>query len=339
MAAQESTKSVWKHRFEVIMDNWTRSEIPQSAAQMTYYALLALVPLLLVAANLIPLLPIDVSVIYSTLQDILPMEIYDIIQPILQQNLESGSGGAISLGVVTALWSASNLINILRRELNSVYGVEGLGRNPIISRILSPLILLAFFVGIAILMFAFVFGEQILLFIENTLNISLPFIGVFLSLRWPVILIVLFIVFLVFYLVVPDFRFSVKGTLPGAIFATLGTVLLSEGFSIYIEFSDPTASNLAFGTFIILMLYLYFAGMIFLAGGLINAVFYELHHDYNFREEVLEEIDGKKKEDYSKDYYQLDFEPIELRREIKIIPEKPLKHQINERETREEKES
>lgn len=328
MATQKSTKSVWKNRFEIVLDNWSRSEIPQNAAQMTYYALLALVPLLLVAANLIPLLPIDVSVIYSSLQDILPGDIYDIIQPLLQQNLESGSGGAISLGVITSLWSASNLINIIRTELNAVYGVKDLGRNPIIARVLSPLILLAFFAGIAVLIFAFVFGEQILLLIENTVGISLPFIDLFLGLRWPVLLLTLFIVFMLFYLVVPDFRFSVKETLPGAIFATLGTVLLSEGFSIYIEFSDPTASNIAFGTFIILMLYLYFGSMIFLIGGLINAVIYEFNHEQNFREEVLEDIEDDT--DYSKNYYQLDFEPIVLRRKISKLPQKPLKNKSNE---------
>lgn len=336
MSEQTSTKNIWKKRFEIIMDNWTRSEIPQNAAQMTYYALLALVPLLLVAANLIPLFPIDVSVIYSSLQDIFPNEIYDIIQPILQENLESGSGGAISLGVITSLWSASNLINIIRRELNTVYGVEGLGRNPIISRILSPLILLAFFAGLAVVMFAFVFGEQILLMVENILNISLPFISLFLSLRWPVLLLVLFIVFLLFYLIVPDFRFSIKETLPGAVFATLGTVLLSEGFSIYIQFSDPTASNIAFGTFIILMLYLYFGSMIFLSGGLINAVLYEFNNEQKFREEVLDEIEEDTNADYSKDYYDIEFDPIVLRREIRKLPQKRLGYERKEREVQEE---
>ena len=52
---------------KIIIQNWTRASIMQGAAEMAYYLLLSLVPILLVVANIIPLLPFNTAEILSWL--------------------------------------------------------------------------------------------------------------------------------------------------------------------------------------------------------------------------------------------------------------------------------
>ena len=140
--AEEKKTGKWLRFIKIFIANWGRSTIPQSAAQTTYYALLSLFPLLLVLANIIPLFPIDIQELLMTVDRILPENIYDIIAPILTNYLNSSSGGILSFGVITAVWSSSVLINTLRFVLNDVYDVEGTNENALLGRILAPFIMI-----------------------------------------------------------------------------------------------------------------------------------------------------------------------------------------------------
>ena len=61
--------------------------------------------------------------------------------------------------------------------------------------------------------------------------------------------------------------------MPGAIFSTVGWMLLSQIFGLYVKyFSSRIASYQIIGSFIILMLWLNFAATIIILGAIVNAV-------------------------------------------------------------------
>src|SRR5690554_3257147 len=103
---------------------------------MAFFILLSLFPLLLVIANIIPLLPLETNEVLGLVADFVPQDIFNTIKPILEGYLENeGGGGFISFGLLTAIWSASKVITILRRVLDDVYGSVQ-KKNFIVGRIL-----------------------------------------------------------------------------------------------------------------------------------------------------------------------------------------------------------
>lgn len=261
--------------FNILMTNWERAAVSQNAAEMAYFVLLSLLPILLVVANVIPLFPMDTAEILAVVQTAIPADIYSVLEPTLESYLESASGGAISIGLLAAIWSASKVITTLRRVLDEVYGSVQT-KNFIIARILSLLVMMGILMVIGLAVFIFVFGEQILNFIQNTFAFEIPFIQEFLVLRWVILIAILFAVFLIVYRYVPNHSLTIRYAYPGAIFASLGWVILTQGFSIYISFAGgDDIANATFGAFIALMLFLYLSGMVILLGALVNSMIFE----------------------------------------------------------------
>ena len=279
--------------FKVSKDNWARADVTSQAGELAYFVLFSLFPILLVIANIIPLFPIDVNAVLSYMETAVPPDIYSVIEPILIGYLNSSSGGVISIGLITALWSASKAFNSLQNLLNEVYGVES-RKNFILVRLVSLLIQLAIVSIVGAIVFIFVFGEFIVSFIEDLLSIDLGIIMQILQLRWLILLLVLVSLFMAIYFLVPNHHLGIKYAVPGAIFATVGWLVLSQGFSIYLQFAGgDAAANATFGVFIVLMLWLYLAATILLLGGLINTIYYEYKNGYTIQEAIEKEDEEK----------------------------------------------
>lgn len=286
--------------FNIIKDNWSRANVSSQAGELAYFSLLSLFPILLVIANVIPLFPIDVNAVLSYLESAVPPDIFSVIEPILIGYLSSSSGGVISIGLVTALWSASKAFNSLQNILNEVYAVKP-RKNFILVRLVSLLVQLAIVSIVGIIIFAFVFGEIIVEFVEGLVNIDLGFIMQILQLRWLILLIVLLALFTAVYFLVPNHHLGIKYAVPGAIFATIGWLALSQGFSIYLQFAGgDAAANATFGVFIILMLWLYLAAMVLLLGGLVNTIYFEYKNGKSVQKAIEQEDEEHSENDKKK---------------------------------------
>lgn len=315
-AKSASFKDRFKHFLEVLKPNWARAEVSSNAAELAYFTLLSLFPILLVVANVIPLFPIDAADILPMVETAVPPDIYNVLAPILESYLNSSSGGAISIGLITSLWSASKAFNALQNVLNDVYGVEK-RNNFIIVRLVSFLVQLAIVAIVGVLIFVFVFGEFILLFIEDFVGIELDFILQIFSLKWLVLFIVLILIITMVYFLVPNHRMHIKYALPGAVFATIGWLVLSQAFTLYVQFAGgEAAASATFGVFIVLMLWLYLSAIILLLGALINAVYFEIKTGKSVQEVKIEK-DNEEKDDKEKEYPD-DSESIQHKKLVKL---------------------
>lgn len=92
-------------------------------------------------------------------------------------------------------------------------------------------------------------------------------------LQYAVPLLVMFIVFTLLYWIAPSRRLALREVVPGALFSTLGWIITSVLFSIYVnQFSDFTKTYGSLGGVMILLIWLYISSIIILAGGEINAI-------------------------------------------------------------------
>ncbi|MBC1564911.1 YihY/virulence factor BrkB family protein [Listeria booriae] len=272
MPLKAQTKTKLKQIGEIAKTNWKNARVTSHAAQLTFYILLSILPMLLVFGNLIPLLPIPKEEIYNTLQTFMPPEVYDILHPVIESMLTNASGTAISLGLITAIWSASKCFSALQEVLNIVYQAPD-RKNFIVTRIMSFLMMLVIIVVIGAVVFVFAFGEQIVTFLQDQLDLKLDALADLGATKWFITPIFLFILFLIIYWLVPNVKWKIRKSVIGALFATIGWLAATELLSAYVSFQGDKI--LGFGSLsimIVIMLWLYFVSIILLLGAFINVI-------------------------------------------------------------------
>lgn len=315
----------------ILQSNWERATVNQSGAEMAYFVLLSLFPLLLVVANIIPLLPFESEQVLALLAEFVPQDIFNIIEPIIESYLESASGGFISFGLLAAIWSASKVITILRRVLDDVYGSIQ-KKNVVVGRILSLLVMVAIIFVIALAVFIFVFGEQIMALIQETIGFEIPFVQEILLARWLILLVILFSVLLIVYWFVPNHHLTFKYSYQGALFATVGWMLLTQGFSIYMNVAGGDAlTNATFGGFIALMLFLYFSSIVILLGALLNAIIFEWENGLSVPEYEAKKRNEQKLESSNWTGYPSESETVVMKRHLSKV-NKLKDEEVEERE-------
>ncbi|WKT75929.1 YihY/virulence factor BrkB family protein [Lysinibacillus fusiformis] len=249
-----------------------RVEISALSAQLAYFFLLSFFPLLIFLVTLLPYLNLETTQVYSFLVNVLPDEVYKLIENTLNEILTNRNSSLLSIGVLGTIWSASKGINALIRALNKAYDTEG--RAGILDRGLSLVFTVALVIVIAVALLLPVFGQQIGHFLFSIVGIEEQFESVWHNIRWSIPPILIFFVLMGIYWFVPNTspRLKILGVWPGAVFATLAWLVVTYAFSFYINnFANYSATYGSIGGVIILMLWLYFTGIILIFGGVLNA--------------------------------------------------------------------
>jgi membrane protein len=264
--------------FNFIKQLWQKikaDDVQGVSAQLTYYLILSLFPFLIFIMTLIGYAHISLEDKIQQLEQIMPAEAVSIIEEILQDVSEGRSQALLSFGMLATLWAASKGINAIIKGLNRAYDIDE-------SRVFWKIRGIAF---LATLTIGFVVLLSILLLVLGTwlktqvfLLTDLPygFQKLWDLLQYAVPLLVLFIVFTLLYWIAPSRRLNLREVMPGALFSTLGWIITSVLFSIYVnQFSDFTKTYGSLGGVMILLIWLYISSIIILAGGEINAILHK----------------------------------------------------------------
>ncbi len=242
------------------------------AAQLAFFFLLSFFPLIIFLVTLLPYLNLKQEQIFEFLEGVIPSEVYSLVEGILREILTNHNGGLLSIGVLGTIWSASRGVNALTKTLNRAYDVES--QAGIKNRLWSLLFTVALVAVILIALIFPIFGQHISNLIFSYLGIERSLETIWTFILWLTPLLLVFIILWIMYWVVPNISAGLKyiTVTPGAIIATLGWLVLTYGFSFYINnFGNFGMTYGSIGGVIILMLWLYFTGMIIIFGGLINA--------------------------------------------------------------------
>lgn len=250
-------------------------DVTALGAQLAFFFLLSLFPLLIFLVTLLPYLNLQEDQLFSILRTYAPDEVYNLIYGTVNEVLTNRNGGLLSIGILATIWTASNGMNALIKSLNRSYSLEET-RPFIIARSISVIFTLLLITLFVIALVLPVFGEQIGIFLFSYLGYEQSFLTVWNSIRWTIPPVMIFVVFMLLYWIVPNRKLYLKSVIPGAIFATLGWILVSLAFSFYVSsFANYSATYGSIGGIIVLMMWLYFSGTILMVGGQINAVMQE----------------------------------------------------------------
>ncbi|WP_298470986.1 YihY/virulence factor BrkB family protein [uncultured Psychrobacillus sp.] len=267
--------TTWSGYFKHLITHIQKTDITGLAAQLAYFFLLSLFPLLIFLVTLLPYLNLDEAQIFRFLENYAPGEVYTLIEGTISDVLVSRNGGLLSIGILGTIWSASNGMNAIVKSLNRSYDIEET-RPFFIVRALSVVFTLLMILLFAVALVLPVFGEQIGTILFSYFGFQDDFINLWNNIRWTLSPIIMFIVLAALYWIVPNIKLGLKSVFPGAAFATLGWIVVSLGFSYYVSnFGNYSATYGSIGGIIILMLWLYISGIILLVGGQINSVMQE----------------------------------------------------------------
>lgn len=119
-----------------------------------------------------------------------------------------------------------------------------------------------------------VLGERLLMMIENIIG-NVPFFDSLTNVKWPLTILYLIVVVFLIYSVSPSKRIKVKFFLPGTFFTTIGWLIVTYLYSIYVnEFANYAKIYSSFTSVIILMIWLYLISYILIIGLVINAAYF-----------------------------------------------------------------
>ncbi|WP_342604039.1 YihY/virulence factor BrkB family protein [Peribacillus sp. FSL E2-0159] len=242
------------------------------AAEQAYYYLLALFPLLILLLSILPYLNIDIQTALNTIKTFMPAETMEVIEKNIINILSERNGGLLTLGFLGTIWSASNGMNAFIHSMNIAYDVEET-RNFIKARIISIVLTLSLVVAFIVMLGLPVFGKVIIDLLQQVIPIPEEMQILFSLLRWVIAVVVISLVLAFLYRFAPNKSFPIKHVIPGALTATVLWLGISLGFSFYVSnFANYSSTYGSLGGVIILMLWLYLSGLIFVIGGEINAI-------------------------------------------------------------------
>ena len=264
-------------------------QMTHHAAALTYYALMALFPTVLLGLSLLGLLgqyPETYDAIMGYAREVAPDSVVAPLDSSLQRALQNKgtAATAVAISVIVALYGTTGVLEAARRALNVVFEIEH-GRSFLRRKLID--------VASTVVLGALVLVTGILVFVGGGFaDDLLGFIGlgpeaaeVWNLARWPAALLVAMLVFSFIYYITPDVEHrSWRWMTPGAVTGVVGWLIASWGFSTYLsKVADVGAIYGTFAGAIVLVAWIWLTNVALLFGAELNA---EIERQKELREGV-----------------------------------------------------
>ncbi|MEO7243171.1 MAG: YihY/virulence factor BrkB family protein [Variovorax sp.] len=252
----------------------SEDDIFTGAASLGYYLMLAIFPAMISLMAVIPYLPIANvdQAIMDMLRQALPASTAEMFTGVVQQVTGEQRGGLLSFGFIGAVWAMSAGMYSIMQQLNTTYDVKE-ARSFIKGRSLAVGLSLLVAVLILSAFSLIVFGGQIQEWIGDRYGFSQVLLTFFVIFRIVIIIAALLLAFALIYYFAPNVKQSFKFISIGSVVGVVLLIVASLGFSWYTQnFGSYDATYGSVGAVIVLMLWLYIAGVTILIGSEINAL-------------------------------------------------------------------
>jgi membrane protein len=284
LTAQKS-ESLWKlgglsvrqltHR---VFDEIIANNVFGLAAELAFYFLFALFPLMLILVTLFGMFASQRVELQRQLQgyfaDVLPPTAFQLFQAVVNELAAQASGGKLTFGIASALWGVSGGISAMIYSLNLAHHVQesrswfkvralALG----LSIIISILFLLALFMVLA--------GSWFVGWLGPALGLHPVIVLAWKASQLPCALLFIAIACSLIYHFGPDLKHRRPWgwVTPGVVVGALIWLAASFGFRLYLHFFNHySATYGALGGVMVLIMWLYVCGLAYLIGGETNAI-------------------------------------------------------------------
>ena len=264
----EKIKKLYEKCGELTSDI-SRHHVGAYAAQTAYFLMLSLIPIILLLLTLIKYTPVTKADVMTAVIQVFPSSVDSLITSIVNQ-VYNQSMGVVPLTLIVTLWSAGKGVLALTTGLNCVYKCNET-RNYVILRIRATVYTVMMILVIIFLLVLAVFGNTLNIFIGRHIPLIAGIADKMLELRSIITPIVMIIFSLIIYKFLPNRKCKFWSQIPGAVFATIGWMIISWIFSVYVDiFKGFSSMYGSLTTIVLIMLWMYFCMYSTLLGGEVN---------------------------------------------------------------------
>lgn len=262
----------------------TSNEMRILPGNLAFFMVLSLMPILTLAGIVFSKLPTAVVNMKEMLVSFLPVSIVNLLSNFFANDI--GKGHLIII-LIIGFVIASNGAHAVILASNTLYKTEG--SNYIVRRFKALLLIVILMLMFIFALFVLAFGNTILKFI-----LSLPLFeyikfdiySLFVLLKYPIAFIVIYSLVKAIYTIAPDKKISSKYVTNGAIFTTIGWIIVTVLYAFYA--TNIANYNRFYGSLsniAMLMIWIYLISYVFVLGISINTSYYELNDDLKNNDE------------------------------------------------------
>ena len=253
-----------------------RDDVFGRAAQLAYNFFLSVFPLLLFMIAILGFLAARGtalrSQLFNALSQALPPAAYQLTSKTLNDVINSTGGGNTLFGILFFLWSATSGTTTMMSVLSAAYHVyDSRPWYKIRAIALGLTVCLSILVLLSLVLV--LFGGQFAQIVSDKLDLGSFAMIAWKVAQWVLALIALSAAFSLIYYFGPDVKEQHWYWItPGSVVGVLLWFVASVGFRIYLHFFNTYSRTYgSLGTAIVLMLWFYVTGLVFLLGGEVNA--------------------------------------------------------------------
>ncbi len=280
--------TTWRHRLRTAGTLGVRTvhdsledRLPGQAAEVSFYLLLSLPPLLLVGLGALSYSgdwfgPDTVSEVERFIIDaasgvLTQSTIDDVIQPAVESLLARGRADILSIGVILALWSGSRALKVIVQAITIAYDLED-RRTWWQHRLLGLGLTITGILMLAIVLPLLIVGPEAGSALADEFGLGRAFDVTWQILYFPVVISLGLSLLAWVYHVVPPHSTRWRRDTPGAILAFVVWLAGSYGLRVYAtSFIESDSAYSYFGTPLVLMLWIYVTAVALLVGAEFNA--------------------------------------------------------------------
>ncbi|MEA2364260.1 MAG: rane protein [Thermoleophilaceae bacterium] len=278
MTAESPTsleKRSWLGVLKRTVTEFSDDNLSDWAAALTYYAVLAIFPALIVIVSVLGLIGESATQpLIDNLGSVAPGPAKDIFTSAIE-NIQGSQGAAgvfFVAGLLAAIWSASGYVGAFMRASNAIYEIEE-GR-PIWKTL--PLR-----VGLTVLLMVLTAVSAIGVTLSgglakeagNLIGVGDTAVSVWNIAKWPVLLLLVSFMFAVLYWAAPNVKQpGFRWITPGGVLAVIGWVIASVAFAFYVgNFGSYNKTYGALAGPIVFLVWLWISNIMILLGAEFNA--------------------------------------------------------------------
>lgn len=243
------------------------------AASLSYYFVISIFPGMIALAAILSLLPVPnlFNNILDVMARVVPPECMGTVTKVAVDVIRPHSGKLLGISLVGTLWSASSAFAGMIEALDVAYDVPET-RPWWKTRLLA--IELTFFVGgmIVISFLCMTLGPHFFEIFADKLGVAPMFLAVWKIARWAIAAALVIVAIEALYCIAPNVRQNFSQTLPGAIIALIGWIILSLGLAYYFDkFANFNKTYGTLGAAVALLMWMYWTSFAILCGGELNS--------------------------------------------------------------------
>jgi membrane protein len=266
----------WWQVLRRTVGRFRKENLTDWAAALTYYAILALFPALIVLVAILGLFgqASTVDELLKVVEDLGSEQAVEVLRDPLEGVVQNkgGAGALFGIGLIGALWSASGYVGAFTRAGNAIWQVKE-GRPAWKLKPFQLLVTLAAVVMLAAIAIGLVVSGPLAQSIGDVIGLGDTAVLVWDIAKWPVMAFLAILLIAMIYYLLPNVRQPrFRWISPGAGLALVAWLVASAGFALYVaNFGSYNSTYGTLGGAVLLLVWLWIANCALLLGAAFDA--------------------------------------------------------------------